>query len=418
MKLKKGATLSLPKGYKNTEIGVIPKEWEVNAIPEIIKSSNGIKIGPFGSQLKKELLVKKGYKVYGQENVFKKDMSIGERFLSKKHFDKLKSCELLPGDFIISMMGTIGKSMVVPNNIEKGIMDSHLIRLRLNKKITTSYLLHFFSYNLLLSQVSKLSVGGIMDGLSSTIVKRIQIPLPPLPEQTAIATILSDTDSLIQALEKKIAKKQLIKKGTMQKLLTPKQGWVVKSLGEIAEFYKGKGLPKSEISEKGKIKCIHYGELFTKYSENIKDIISHTNIVENCFYSKINDVLMPTSDVTPNGLATASCLNENNVILGGDVLIIRIYPGILNGLFLSYFISINKEQVMQLVTGSTVYHLYGSDMAKFKIQYPNITEQTCIAQILSDMDAEIDVLEKKLAKYKQIKQGLMQVLLTGKIRLV
>ena len=127
---------------------------------------------------------------------------------------------------------------------------------------------------------------------------------------------------------------------------------------------------------------------------------------------------MPTSDVTPNGLATASCLNEDNVILGGDVLVIRSHKNILDGIFISYFISENKSKVMALVSGSTVYHLYGSHMKDFEISLPSLKEQTEIATILSDMDAEIEGLESKLEKYKNIKQGMMQNLLTGKIRLI
>ena len=128
---------------------------------------NGIKIGPFGSQLKKETLIPYGqYKVYGQENVYEKDFSIGDRYLEKEHFDKLSSCEIVPGDFVMSTMGTIGKCAIVPKGINKGIMDSHLVRLRFDtKKILPEYLLHLFSddFTYLKQQTSRLSVGGIMD---------------------------------------------------------------------------------------------------------------------------------------------------------------------------------------------------------------------------------------------------------------
>ncbi|MNR06505.1 Type I restriction modification DNA specificity domain protein [compost metagenome] len=128
---------------------------------------------------------------------------------------------------------------------------------------------------------------------------------------------------------------------------------------------------------------------------------------------------MPTSDVTPNGLATASCIKENGVILGGDVLVIRMSENILNGTFLSYYVTLNREMVMKLVSGSTVYHLYGSDMKDLIVEYPKTKEeQTRIATILSDMDAVLIGLEEKLEKAKQVKLGMMQELLTGRIRLV
>lgn len=140
--------------------------------------------------------------------------------------------------------------------------------------------------------------------------------------------------------------------------------WEVVKLGEIARFLKGTGLPKSELVDGGKNRCIHYGQLFTVYGPRIEHIHSSTNF-DGPIQSDANDVLMPTSDVTPNGLATANCILESGIVLGGDILIIRSRDKLLNGVFFAYLITIMRDQVMQLVTGSTVYHLYGSDMAKF-----------------------------------------------------
>lgn len=182
---------------------------------------NGIKIGPFGSQLKKETLIPYGqYKVYGQENVYEKDFSIGDRYLEKEHFDKLSSCEIVPGDFVMSTMGTIGKCAIVPKGINKGIMDSHLVRLRFDtKKILPEYLLHLFSddFTYLKQQTSRLSVGGIMDGLSVGIVSSLEVSFPESKEeQLKIVNILSETDELIETLEREILKKRNIKIGTIQ----------------------------------------------------------------------------------------------------------------------------------------------------------------------------------------------------------
>jgi len=134
------------KGYKNTEVGVIPEDWRCLRISEVVVNTvNSIKIGPFGSSLKREYLTRTGYKVYGQENIYERDMSIGERFINEERFIKLKSCEICSGDFLISMMGTVGKCLVVPEGIEKGIMDSHLLRLRLDSsKIDSSVLTYLF----------------------------------------------------------------------------------------------------------------------------------------------------------------------------------------------------------------------------------------------------------------------------------
>ncbi len=161
--------------------------------------------------------------MYSQENVFTQDMSIGERHIDIEHFRKLRSCEIKAGDFLVSMMGTIGKCMVVPPSIKAGIIDSHLIRIRINpSKFNASLLFQLFQTSIVLDQIKQLSVGGIMEGLSSKIIKRIYLPKPTIVEQLAIATVLSDMDAEIVALETKLSKARQVKQGMMQELLTGK----------------------------------------------------------------------------------------------------------------------------------------------------------------------------------------------------
>ena len=177
-------------------------------------------------------------------------------------------------------------------------------------------------------------------------------------------------------------------------------------------------MAKSELDPYGSELCIHYGELFTRHPETISKILNRTNTTDSVFRSVANDVLMPTSDVTPNGLARASCVQQTGIILGGDILVIRANPKELNGSFLSYVIRQLREQVMQLVSGTTVFHLYGSDMKKFEFAMTSVVEQQAIVKILDDMDADLAALEQQREKTRALKQGMMQELLTGRIRLV
>ncbi len=125
---------------------------------------------------------------------------------------------------------------------------------------------------------------------------------------------------------------------------------------------------------------------------------------------------MPTSDVTPDGLAKASCVLENGVILGGDIMVIRPDKGRAHPLFLSTYIRFKKKEVLRLAKGTTVFHLYGSDMAKFLVQLPPLAEQCKIAQVLQSEDAAIDSLKIKADLLRTQKRGLMQKLLTGEVR--
>jgi type I restriction enzyme S subunit len=412
--------------YKQTEIGVIPMDWEVKTIVDIISKRNGIKIGPFGSQLKKELLVKSGYKVYGQENVFDKDFEIGNRYLTEEHFEKLKSCNLIFGDFIISMMGTIGKCMIVPENIEKGIMDSHLLRLRLNEKIIKpDLLLHFFSSILLINQVNKLSVGGIMDGLSSSIVKKIQIGLPTnLAEQTAIATALSDADGLITGLEKLIAKKRNIKQGAMQQLLQPKEGWEVKKLGEVCDFQNGTALEKY-FNKKDGYKVISIGNYSEKgiFNETNNFIAKYNNPFVKKFILNKGELAFLMNDKTAVGTIIGRVLyiEENNkYVFNQRTMRLSSNIEFIDSKFLFHLINSDHYHSLfvKLAKPGTQIYLNTNDVLDFEIIIPNFEEQTRIATILSDMDAELKALEQKLEKYKKVKLGMMQELLTGKTRLV
>ena len=269
------------------------------------------------------------------------------------------------------------------------------------------------------------TAGNSAGVLDTKLVQSFKISLPPIPEQSAIAEALSDVDGLLGALEALIVKKRAIKQAAMQQLLTGETRlpgfsgeWDVTRLEDVATFHKGKMLPKSSLLPSGAEPCIHYGELFTRYPETIRQIISRTNKSGNHFHSSANDVLMPTSDVTPNGLARASCITMDGVILGGDILVIRANSDLIFGPFLAYLIRHSQEEILQLVTGTTVFHIYAADMKKFTFPRPLMDEQRRVVAVLDDMDAEITALEARLSKARQLKRGMMQQLLTGRVRLV
>ena len=186
--------------------------------------------------------------------------------------------------------------------------------------------------------------------------------------------------------------------------------WEPRKLGDIADFFKGKGLPKSMLSPDGTNQCIHYGELFTTYTEVIRTVNSRTNLDGKLFLSVDDDVLMPTSDVTPNGLAKACCIKLRDVIIGGDVLVIRTDQRRVGGEFLARYIRHLERKVLQLVTGSTVYHLYATSLEKLDLCVPNQPEQQKIADCLGSLDDLIAAEGRQLEALRQHKQGLMQQL--------
>ena len=191
--------------------------------------------------------------------------------------------------------------------------------------------------------------------------------------------------------------------------------WEGKKLRQIAKIYRGMGLSKSVIQSEGKFPCILYGELFTKYAETIRTVFSYTDSKTRAT-SQFGDILMPTSDVTPSGLATASALLVKGVQLGGDINIIRLNKKI-NPIFMSYLINFCKKAFMRLVTGTTVKHIYAKDIQHIIFSIPTSQkEQQKIAAFLSSVDTKIEQLNQKKALLERYKKGMMQKLFSQKIR--
>ena len=409
--------------------------WVERPIIEVLKP-NGIKIGPFGSQLKKEMLLSDGvYRVYGQENVYARDFNIGDRYLTREHFNRLNSCEILPGDFVMSTMGTIGKCAIVPTTIQRGIMDSHLIRLRFDeKKVRSDYILQLFSdqFHYLSDQTARLAVGGIMDGLSVGIVSRLNVIYPEsIEEQGKIIKTLSEVDKLISDQQKLIRKKKDIRQGTMQMLVTGKKRldgfdgeWVKINLSKNSKLKARigwQGLTTAEYLDEG------YSYLIT--GTDFKDGQINWNGCHYVDYNRYeqdpniqvsNGDLLLTKDGTIGKVAYVADLTRPATLNSG-VFLVKPITDAYTAHFMFYVLesSVFKDFLQQLSAGSTINHLYQKDLVKFDLYVPPTKEeQEAIAAILFDMDSDIHKLEAKLEKYQKVKQGMMEELLTGKVRLM
>ena len=331
------------------------------------------------------------------------------------------AAKLLPvGTVLLTSRATIGETAIAAIPIATNQGFANFI---CHETLSNIFLAYYLRY--IKEKLNDLASGSTFKEITKGTLLNIEISFPPLSEQRAIAEVLTDIDDLLTSLDALITKKRAIKQATLQQLLTGKtrlpgftDPWQTKRLGDIASFFKGSGLSKADLSPDGKRRCIHYGELFTTYKECITDILHGTDRDGQFFLSCRNDVLMPGSDVTPNGLATASCISTSDIILGGDILVIRVPMDILNGTFLAYTIRMNRNQVMQLISGTTVYHLYGRDLANFSFAVPSVPEQNAVVNILSDIDSEITALEQQYHKTLSIKNATMQQLLTGRIRLI
>lgn len=342
--------------------------------------------------------------------------------VSNERYQIAKEIQLKVNDVLMTKDGTIGKLLFVDYipYPYKATLNSHLLVFRpIKNNYVPKYLYYQLASKLFMNHIELYKSGSTFFGISQEAVGKYRVLLPTIKEQTAIATALSDADALIQSLEKLIAKKRAIKQGTMQELLRAKEGWVEMRLGEIAEIRSG-GTPSTNVPHfwNGDIAWCTPTDITAlngkKYLTNTTRKISEQGLK----YSSAE--MIPVNSIIMTTRATIGECAINTIPVSTNQGFKNLIPqeGI-NTEFLYYMLLTKKNKLLSLCSGSTFLEISKVQLTNFPLSIINsYSEQTRIASILSEMDSELMTLEKKLTKYKQIKQGMMQNLLTGRIRLI
>lgn len=191
--------------------------------------------------------------------------------------------------------------------------------------------------------------------------------------------------------------------------------WQEKKLGDIVQFLKGKDISKTDITNHGKTPCIRYGEIYTIYSECIRDIYSRTNLpTTDLILSTVEDVIIPSSGEDRLDIAKACCITTEGVALGSDINILRHAN---NGVFLAYYLNnAKKKEIASYAQGISIIHLYSSQLKLLSIKLPSLPEQQKIANFLSSVDTKLEQLNKKKELLEQYKKGCMQKIFSQEIR--
>jgi len=408
--------MELRAGYKKTEVGIIPKDWDVKAIDQEIDLLTGF---PFPSA---------GYSSAGIRLLRGSNVKRGVTDWSDglvQHWNNitpdLKPYLLNDGDIVIAMDGSlVGKSFArLSQNDLPAILLQRVARIR-STKIDLGYLKEFVCSDYFTKYCDTIKTSSAIPHISPKDIRGFVIPIPPSKqEQTAISTALSDADALISSLEKLIAKKRNIKQGAMQKLLLPKVGWEVKKLGEVAVFRRGSfpqpyGLDKwyDDISGYPFIQVFDVDDN-KKLKPDTKRHISKEAQQYSVFVKKGSIVL------TIQGSIGRIAITHYDAYVDRTLLLFEEFKVEFDNYFFMLLIHILFEKEKETAPGGIIKTITKAALTNFVISYPKSKEeQTRIATILSDMDAEINALDAKLEKYKMLKLGMMQNLLTGKIRLV
>lgn len=395
--------MKVKDGYKQTEVGVIPEDWVVECLSNLSDVRDGTHNSP--------KYQKKGIKFITSKNIVNGKIDYQDvKYISEEdaiNIDKRSKVEL--NDILMSMIGTVGNTVLIDFQPDFSIKNVALIKpLKINEEFLSKYLSSEYFRAIMNSNLA----GGIQKFISLSLLRKQIIPLPPtLEEQKAIAEVLSDTDEYIESLDKLIAKKEAIKKGAMQELLTGKRRlpgfsgeWEEKRLGDVAEVQMGQS-PSSANYSKDKGIPLVQGNADIKNRVTIKRVFT-TQITKTCLAGDIiMTVRAPVGEVAKTyfncciGRGVCSISYENDFLFYYLILIENDWERFSAG---STFTSINSKHIRELIL------IIPSDLR----------EQQAIADVLSDMDKEIEKLEVKKVKAEEIKEGMMQELLTGKTRLV
>lgn len=413
-------------GYKKTELGFIPEDWNLKEFVEVM---DGFSSGQTPFRANVEFYrgdipwITSGELNYNViTDTIEKITIEGAREANLKMIPKGTFLFAITG---LEAAGTRGSCAIT--GIDATTNQSCMALYPKKGLLITAYLYHYYVQNG--NELAfKYCQGTKQQSFTGGIAKKLPIIVPSsIEEQTAIANALSDTDSLIARLEKLIAKKNEIKQGVMQTLMEPKAGWHEITYGETFEFLTTAAYSRAELTEYDEVQYVHYGDIHTKWNsfldidKNKLPTIANEQVKN---YSLLNegDVIMADASEDYAGIGkSVEVLNlgTRNVIAGQHTFLMRDKNDVFINGFRGY-IHLNKivkTQFDRLATGLKVYGISKNNLRTVKIPVPPKTEQIQIIRTLSDMDTEITALENKLEKYRKVKIGMMQNLLTGKIRL-
>lgn len=436
--------VEMKSGYKMTEVGVIPEDWEVKTLGKLA-CING-RIGFRGYTVKDLVRKGEGAIAIGGKHISKNFLDLSDaEYISWKKYYESPEIMVKQGDIVLAQRGTLGKSALIKSDIGPATINPSLVLI--NKiKCNNLYLIYNMQSSSVTDYIRQINSQTSIPMISQKQIEGIKIAIAKLDcEQAAIATALSDVDSLISALTKKIMKKKAIKQGLMQQLLTGRKrlpgyeknrepvqtewgaipkDWKTLSIGKCCSIKARigwQGLKKSEYLSSGEYVLVT-GTDFLNGRIDWKSCVyvSKKRYEQDANIQIVKHDILITKDGTIGKVAfldDVPCLGT----LNSGIFVVRSHSEELDQCYLSkIFESFIFDAFLEsLVAGSTINHLYQKDFVHFNFPVPpTISEQTAIANILSDCDSEIAALEKKRDKYKEIKQGMMQQLLTGKIRLI
>ena len=416
--------MDVKPGYKVVEVGVIPEEWDVKPLDEVALVTSGKRL-PIGYVLTATPTQHPYIRVT--------DMRPGSvdtsalMYVPENIAPLIRRYRIFCDDLFISVAGTLGIVGKIPTALHGANLTENADRITAIS-CDQDYLLHVMQSDLVQSTIADIRTVGAQPKLALTRIRQFAIPLPPLPEQRAIATALTDVDDLLTSLDRLIAKKRAIKQGVMHDLLTGRKRlpgfsgeWEVRRLGDTGKWTGGvtPSMSNHQYWSAGDFPWISSGDVKTRYLDDSSQHITQHAVGDNAavIIPKHSIVVVVRSGILRRFLPVA--LAQRPMAINQDIKALSLsntyWPEfVLQALM--YYGPIILQQCMKI--GTTVESVDLIWLKNFSLSFPLNHEQMAIASVLTDMDDEIDALQARRDKTHAIKQAMMHELLTGRTRLV
>jgi len=411
--------LAMLPGCKRTQVGVIPEEWSAVKLGDLAT----FRTGPFGSALHKADYIDGGIPLINPMHIVNGHLvPEAETSVSEQAAHRLAVFRLRFNDIVIGRRGDMGRCAVVQDRQVGWLCGTGSLIIRPSDRVDPSFLQRVLTSERSINSIEDASVGSTMVNLNQAALSGLPIPLPPLSEQRTIAEALSDVDGLLGTLEALIAKKRAIKQAAMQQLLTGKTrlpgfsgAWETKRLGDVVDRLVGGGTPsRSNPAFWGDdIPWVTVKDFATFNPQGTQESITRLGLNNSASH-----VIPAGTLITSTRMALGKAVVfEVDVAINQDLKAVFLRPSA-SVRFLFYWFECNARMIDDLGSGSTVKGISIGQLAALPFPSLSLDEQTAIATVLSDMDAEIAALKRRHNKTRAIKHGMMQQLLTGRVRLV
>lgn len=432
------AQVVVPPGYKWARLGPVPEDWQLVSVFELA-GKDRLRFDD-GDWVEAQFITDCGIRLLQTGNI-----GVGtfiekkpKKYISESSFDILKCKEVKPGDVLICRLADpVGRACIVPPIVEPRMVtavDVTIFR-PLPSIVDATFLLYVFSARSWFTEVRERCGGTTRSRIARRQLAQILVQVPRLDEQCAIAEALSDIDGLLQILEALIAKKRAVKRSVMQQLLTGdtrlpgfSSRWATRALGTVCTFLPTASNPRSDLDDHSNVEYIHYGDVHA-HAQPVLNCIDHAlpriavQRVGSATRLRDGDLVMVDASEDLEGVGKSvevQNIGDRTVVAGLHTILCRGDDDAWAMGFKAYlqFLPSFRSTLARLAAGTSVYAISARQLAGIELRLPSRAEQAAIVSVLSDIEAEIRHLELRRDKTRAIKHGMMQQLLTGRVRLV